>query len=276
MVGGSLVREIRKAQEAIENTIDKIPAYFRPPVGLTNPHLKRALRKLGLSVVGWDVRPYDTWLSSEKVTNRVLKKIRNGSIILLHDTGKVPTDFVAHVDELAVKIKELRYTFSGLEELTGIRPYQIKGKAPTKQSAIITKAWHTSAPGWGWGRLRRFFSQILNSSDYVRGAIQGQANLDAFKTRPPRRFLIGIGLIMFSFVLGWPMVGLFSFLAAYFQIPVLLMAGPACYGLSHLVWIFGMYLAGRESIEYAHRVLRWVLRKAAEKCLKQGESPRED
>ena len=276
MVGGLLGRDIRRAQGTIEKAIGKIPAYFRPPMGLTNPHFKKALRKLGLSVVGWDVRPYDTRLSSDKVTNRVLKKIRNGSIILLHDSGKVSTDFVAHVDELAARIKELRYTFSGLEELINIRPYQTKGNVPREQSSIITKAWLKSGPGWGWGRLRRFIAHALRSSAYVRGAIQGQADLDAFKTRPPRRFLIGIGLIMFSFVLGWPMVGLFSFLAAYFQTPVLLMVGAACYGLSHLIWIFGMYLAGRDGIEYAHMVLRWALRKAAERSLKQGESPREE
>jgi len=77
------------------------------------------LKKHGLSVVGWDVRPFDTTASTEKVIKRVLKKIRNGSIIVLHDTGRIPADLVRLTDELVTKIKERKYTFSELEELTG-------------------------------------------------------------------------------------------------------------------------------------------------------------
>jgi len=108
---------------------------------------------------------------------------------------------------------------------------------------------------------------LLASTAYVKGAIEKQANLEAFKTQPSPRFLTGIGLILFSFVLGWPMVGLFTMLAAYFQAPALLLAGPASYGFSHLVWMFGMYLTGWDSIKYIDIVLRWSLRKAVERAL---------
>jgi hypothetical protein len=67
--------------------------------------------------------------------------------------------------------------------------------------------------------------------------------------------------------LGWPMVGLFSVLSAYFQAPALLIVGPAFYGFSHLVWLFGIYLAGRDCIKYADIVLSWSLRKVVEKTL---------
>ncbi|MGE5842894.1 MAG: polysaccharide deacetylase family protein, partial [Deltaproteobacteria bacterium] len=106
LVSGALDREIRMAQEAIEAAVGKVPAYFRPPMGLTNPHLKRVLKKHGLSVVGWDVRPFDTAASAEKVIKRVLKKIRNGSIIALHDTGRIPAELARLIDELVTKIEE--------------------------------------------------------------------------------------------------------------------------------------------------------------------------
>ena len=277
MMGGALEREIGMAQGAIEAAIGKVPVYFRPPMGLTNPHLKRGLRKHGLSVIGWDVRSYDTGASSEKVMKRVLKKIRNGSIILFHDVGKEPSHLVSQIETLIREIKSHKYTFSGLEDITGIEPYHTQERAPRPQSHIISRAWHESGSGGRRGRLRRFFAQVLASSAYVKGAIQERANLDIFKTRPSRRFLIGIGLVLFSYVLGWPMVGLFSFLAAYFQAPALLIFGPAFYGFSYLIWAFGIYLAGRDSIKYAHIVLRWSLRKAVEKNLNQElESPRKD
>ena len=61
--------------------------------------------------------------------------------------------------------------------------------------------------------------------------------------------------------------GLFSLLSAYYQAPALLMVGVGFYGFSHLVWLFGMYLAGQDCIKYARVVLSWGLRKAVERTL---------
>jgi hypothetical protein len=56
------------------------------------------------------------------------------------------------------------------------------------------------------------------------------------------------------------MVGLFAFLAAYFQNPGLLFGGPLSYGFSHLVFLFGMVLAGRDSLVYVEIFSLWSLR----------------
>ena len=63
------------------------------------------------------------------------------------------------------------------------------------------------------------------------------------------------------------MVGLFSFLAAYFQAPSLLVVGPALYGVSHLIFLFGMYLAGRDCVKYVNILLSWGLREIVESTL---------
>ena len=272
LISGALDREIRMAQEAIDAAIGKVPAYFRPPMGLTNPHLRRELKKHGLSVVGWDVRPFDTTGSTEKVIKRVLKRIRNGSIIALHDTGRVPADLAHLTDELATKIKEREYTFSELEELTGVRAYQTFEGMNMTEPPLFIQSSHESEAGRQRGRFWRFLAKKLASTAYVRRAIEKQATLDAFKTSPSPRFLFGVGLVLFSYVLGWPMVGLFSVLSAYFQAPALLILGPAFYGFSHLVWMFGMYLAGRNCIKYADIMLSWSLRKAVEKALHRGNN----
>jgi peptidoglycan/xylan/chitin deacetylase (PgdA/CDA1 family) len=262
-----LDREIRMAQEAIEAAIGKVPAYFRPPMGLTSPHIKRALKKHGLSVVGWDIRPFDTTASAEKVTKRVLKKLRNGSIIVLHDTGRPPADLVRLTDELLTKIKERRYKFVELDEFIGIRAYQTAAAVNTTGPAPWNESWHQSEADRKQSRFLRFLGQKLISSPYVRRAVAKEVTLDQLKASPSPRFLFGLGLVLFSYVLGWPMVGLFSVLSAYFRAPALLMLGPAFYGFSHLVWMFGMYLAGRDCIKYADIVLSWGLRKAVEKTL---------
>jgi hypothetical protein len=236
-------------------------------MGLTNPHLRRGLKKHGLSVVGWDVRPFDTTASTEKAIERVLKRIRNGSIVALHDTGRVPADLARLTDELVTKIKERKYSFSELEELTGVGAYQTTEEANMTEPTLSIQSWHEPEAGQQRGRFWRFLARKLASSAYVRRAIEKQVTLDAFKTSPSPRFLLGVGLVLFSFVLGWPMVALFSVLSAYFHAPVLLILGPAFYGFSHLVWMFGMYLAGRNCIKYAHAVLSWILRKAVERVL---------
>ena len=267
LVGRALAREIGRAQNVIKAATGKVPAFFRPPMGLTNPHLPGALRKHGLSVMGSDVRPFDTRASTEAVINRVLKKIRDGSIILLHHDGRHATDLTRLADQLVTELQARGYTFSGLEELTGLAAYQSPREAPAPRPSVWIQAWHESRAGGPKGRIYRFLALLLASTAYVKGAIEEQANLEAFKTRPSPRSLTGVGLTAFSFVLGWPMVGLFTMLAAYFQAPALLLAGPASYGFSHLVLMFGMYLTGWGSIKYIDIVLRWSLRKAVERAL---------
>ena len=262
LMSGGLDREIRMTQEAIEAAVGKVPAYFRPPMGLTNPHLSRVLKKHGLSVVGWDVRPFDTAAPTGKVIKRIFKKIRSGSIIVLHDTGRDPAELAGLTDELATGIKERGYTFIELEELTGLKAYQTREEMNLGEPPRFIESSHQSGEGQQWCGYWRSLGQKIGSIAYVRRTIREQATLDVFKTCPSSKFLFGVGLILFSYLLGWPMVGLFSILSAYFHAPALLLVGPAFYGFSYPVWLLGIYLAGRDSMKYASILLRWALRKA--------------
>jgi peptidoglycan/xylan/chitin deacetylase (PgdA/CDA1 family) len=64
---------------------------FRPPFGVTTPNMSYAVKYLGLNVIGWDIRTFDTVVKgsskekSEVVLKRVSKRLRPGSVILLHD-----------------------------------------------------------------------------------------------------------------------------------------------------------------------------------------------
>ena len=199
LISGGLDREMRMAQEAIEAAVGKVPAYFRPPMGLTNPHFRRALKKNGLSVVGWDVRPFDTTASAEKVIKRVLKKIRNGSIIVLHDTGRVPGDLVRLTDELVIKIKERNYTFSDLVELTGIRAYQTASGVNIAEPDPLIQSRHGSEVGQKRGRFWQFLARKLACNAYVRRAVEKEVTLSALKTSLPPKFFFGLGLVLFSY-----------------------------------------------------------------------------
>ena len=59
---------------------------YRPPIGLKCPPLAWAAAKLELTVVAWSLHGRDTGrLDAEYIAARVLKKIRPGDIVLLHD-----------------------------------------------------------------------------------------------------------------------------------------------------------------------------------------------
>jgi peptidoglycan/xylan/chitin deacetylase (PgdA/CDA1 family) len=60
---------------------------FRPPFGVTNPTVARAVAQLGYRTAGWNVRSFDTVKKNyRKVAKRINKKLQPGNIILLHDT----------------------------------------------------------------------------------------------------------------------------------------------------------------------------------------------
>lgn len=79
--------EIGRCDEAIERITGRRPTLFRPPFGVTNPTLARALRRYGHTVAGWDVRSLDTVSrrSRERIFERVRRRLRSGSAVLLHD-----------------------------------------------------------------------------------------------------------------------------------------------------------------------------------------------
>jgi peptidoglycan/xylan/chitin deacetylase (PgdA/CDA1 family) len=84
--GRALLSEIVRAQDALESVTGVRPVLFRSPMGLTNPVLDSALRKAGLVLVGWDVRSLDRrGECSSIVISRILRKVRDGGIVLLHD-----------------------------------------------------------------------------------------------------------------------------------------------------------------------------------------------
>jgi hypothetical protein len=109
-------------------------------------------------------------------------------------------------------------------------------------------------------------SRIVNRiarTPYARSAVEEKADLAAFREKPTARILLGVFLIGFSYVIGWPAVSALAALAVYFREPlVAVIGGPLVYGLSHLVFMAGMYLAGAK---YSAIFLRWATRMLVEK-----------
>lgn len=82
-----MVDDIAKCNKTLENITEESVRFFRPPFGVTNPLLKKALKRFDFDVIGWSVRSYDARAGEtvESVVERVTKRIEPGSVILLHD-----------------------------------------------------------------------------------------------------------------------------------------------------------------------------------------------
>ena len=87
-----LKTELTKTQIAIEEAAGVIPKFFRPPLGLSNPRIFRVARALGLTVIGWTARGFDTKLTDPNlIVARIIRKLKPSGIILLHDRN-IPAD----------------------------------------------------------------------------------------------------------------------------------------------------------------------------------------
>ncbi len=61
------------------------------------------------------------------------------------------------------------------------------------------------------------------------------------------RVMAGLFLILLSYVIGWPAVGALGLISLYTENPLILaIGGPLTYGISHLMFLIGMYYAGKD------------------------------
>jgi hypothetical protein len=105
----------------------------------------------------------------------------------------------------------------------------------------------------------------IGATKYVRSAMESQADLSPFKGKPTPIVLTGVFAIAFSYVIGWPVITALGYMSVKFGNPWLVaVGGPFAYGLSHLVFLLGMYLSGTY---YSLIFLRWLVRITMEKLL---------
>lgn len=94
----------------------------------------------------------------------------------------------------------------------------------------------------------------------MQNAMNNGDALCVFREKPATQAYVGVGLILISYVIGWPAVAMLGLLALYTGEPlVLAIGGPVTYGLSHLVFLAGLYLAGKR---YAVALAHWAAREA--------------
>lgn len=104
--------EIEKGDAALEKITGKKNRLFRPPFGVTNPRIAKALSAMPLQVIGWDLRSLDTAIhDKQRLYKRVIHKIDNSSVVLFHDsqphTPEVLERVLTYCAEAGIKIVPL-------------------------------------------------------------------------------------------------------------------------------------------------------------------------
>ncbi|SDB60985.1 Peptidoglycan/xylan/chitin deacetylase, PgdA/CDA1 family [Flavobacteriaceae bacterium MAR_2010_188] len=109
------LEEIEKTDRIIEDTIGLDCIFFRPPFGVTTPNLAKAIEKTRHTVIGWNIRTYDTVRQNPKpILKNIGKQLSPGSIILLHDKHpRIPII----LEQLLELLREQKYQTVSIKNL---------------------------------------------------------------------------------------------------------------------------------------------------------------
>lgn len=116
-----MMDDMQMMDEALNSVIGKKPKLFRPPYGVTNPNLKKAIINCNYIPVGWNIRSMDTVIKNEKkLLNKVIRKIKPGAVFLFHDTSKAT---VSILPALIKHIQSNGYEIIRLDKMLNLQAY---------------------------------------------------------------------------------------------------------------------------------------------------------
>lgn len=120
---GKVMQELQKCGESIKNAIGRYPLLFRPPFGVTNPIIGRAVNAQGLKTIGWSIRSLDTvdGKTRTEILCKVEAKLHPGAIILLHDRCAKSDELLESIIESALN---RNYSFIPLDKMLKIDVYE--------------------------------------------------------------------------------------------------------------------------------------------------------
>lgn len=114
-------QDLRKMNEQVESAVQLKPRLFRPPYGVTNPNLATAIRKTGMTAVGWNIRSLDTVAKDgPALLQRIRQRFRPDGIILLHDTMAITRQILP---ELIDSARSEGYEFVRPDLIINVQPY---------------------------------------------------------------------------------------------------------------------------------------------------------
>ena len=115
--------ELSDCEELLYDITQRRIALFRPPFGVTNPLIAKAVEEKDCINIGWSIRSYDPCENTDRkdVLKRIVSQLHDGAVILLHDRSDKADELLAM---LISALRENEYDILGLDEMLGIEPYR--------------------------------------------------------------------------------------------------------------------------------------------------------
>lgn len=113
--------DLQQMNEEVRQQLGITLQLFRPPYGVTNPNLGKAVKAGGFTAVGWNIRSLDTVIKDpERLLKKVLKSLRPGAVVLFHDTC---ASTASMLEEFILEARKRGYRIVPLDKILNLEPY---------------------------------------------------------------------------------------------------------------------------------------------------------
>lgn len=139
------INQVEKTSRIIESITGEKPVYYRPPWGILNLFDLIMLRHY--RIVLWSVMPID-WKSSigtERLVRRMTRRLRDGDIILLHDSGDTvgadvdaPEHMIPALEQVIIQMHERGYQFMRVDRMVEVTESMRKRDLPWPKRLLLT------------------------------------------------------------------------------------------------------------------------------------------
>lgn len=167
---GTVKKQIARTSDIIERAAGVRPVYYRPPWGIVNLF---DFANLGyLQIILWSAM-FGDWrnrVGAKRLTARMLKKLRPGEVLLLHDCGKTfgadedaPEQMLQALEVCLERGREQGYRFVTIEEMIAVtdrnRALERAAKGPGWFKRAVAAAW------MAWERCFHVLFRIVDLGD---------------------------------------------------------------------------------------------------------------
>ncbi|HTC00505.1 MAG TPA: polysaccharide deacetylase family protein [Ferruginibacter sp.] len=116
-----VISDLQMMDKVTKDMIGVQPKLFRPPYGVLNPNIKKAITKGNYIPIGWSVRSFDTVINDDKkLLNKISSSLKPGAIFLFHDTSKITLSVLPLFIQY---VKENDYEIVRLDKMLNLQPY---------------------------------------------------------------------------------------------------------------------------------------------------------
>ena len=116
-----MLTEMQLVDTTVQTVIGKRPRLFRPPYGVTNPNLARAIKRGAYTPIGWNIRSLDTVAKdSNELFHRITAGLKPGAVVLLHDSMEITAQILP---ALITAIRQQGYRIERIDQLLNIPAY---------------------------------------------------------------------------------------------------------------------------------------------------------